>query len=106
MAVSRGSWLRDLILGGQDGLTNVLGITLGLVAAGADDRIIIAAGMAATFAESTSMGAVAYTSSVAERDRYAGNPAAIQKQIRTRPATAIERSSPLPLGARSTPNDV
>jgi hypothetical protein len=38
-----GSWLRDIILGGQDGLVNVLGIVLGATAAGAETRILIAA---------------------------------------------------------------
>jgi VIT1/CCC1 family predicted Fe2+/Mn2+ transporter len=65
-----GAWLRDVILGGQDGLVNVLGIVLGLSAAQAPIKLLIAAGMAATFSESVSMGAVAYTSFLAERDHY------------------------------------
>jgi VIT1/CCC1 family predicted Fe2+/Mn2+ transporter len=64
------NWLRDVILGGQDGLVNVLGIVLGATAAGAQSRILIATALAATFAEAISMGAVAYTSSLAERDHY------------------------------------
>ncbi len=55
--------LRDIILGGQDGLVNVLGVTLGVAAASGDTRIVLAGGLAATFAESFSMAAVAYTSS-------------------------------------------
>jgi VIT1/CCC1 family predicted Fe2+/Mn2+ transporter len=62
---AQSTWLRDLILGGQDGLVNVLGISLGLSAVTEDVRVVIAAGLAATFAESASMGAVAYTSSLA-----------------------------------------
>ena len=54
----------DLILGGQDGLVNVLGIILGLVAAGASAHIIIVAGLAAGFSEAVSMGGVAYTSAL------------------------------------------
>jgi VIT1/CCC1 family predicted Fe2+/Mn2+ transporter len=61
--------LRDLILGGQDGLVNVLGITLGLFAAGATTHIIIIAGLAAGFSESVSMGAVAYTSASVDTHR-------------------------------------
>jgi VIT1/CCC1 family predicted Fe2+/Mn2+ transporter len=53
---AHGTWLRDLILGGQDGLVNVLGISLGLSAVSDDVRVLIAAGLAATFAESASMG--------------------------------------------------
>ncbi len=62
--------LRDIILGGQDGLVNVLGITLGLSIASGDLRIILAGGLAATFAESVSMAAVAYTSKRAEQSFY------------------------------------
>ena len=62
--------LAEVILGGQDGLVNVLGVILGVAAATADSRIVIAAGMAATFAESISMGAVAYTSKLAENDLF------------------------------------
>ncbi len=64
------SGLSDIILGGQDGLVNVLGIILGMAAATNDARIVLVAGLAATFAESVSMGAVAYTSLLAEADFY------------------------------------
>jgi len=67
-----GSGLRDVILGGQDGIVNVLGVVLGVAAASGDPRIIIAAALATTFAESLSMAAVAYTSTLAERDLYKG----------------------------------
>lgn len=66
----RTSRLSEIILGGQDGLVNVLGVILGVAAASQDTRIVLAAGLAAVFAESISMGAVAYTSKVAERDFY------------------------------------
>jgi predicted membrane protein (TIGR00267 family) len=62
--------LSDIILGGQDGLVNVLGVVLGVAAATADTRIVLAAGMAATFAESVSMAAVAYTSRQADSAFY------------------------------------
>lgn len=64
------SKLSAIILGGQDGLVNVAGVILGLAAATAETRIIIAGGLAATFAESISMAAVAYTSALADRDYY------------------------------------
>ena len=66
----RQSRLADIILGGQDGLVNVLGVILGVVAASQNPRIVIAAGLAATFAESVSMGAVAFTSTSAETSHY------------------------------------
>src|SRR5512139_33085 len=66
----RASALSDIILGGQDGLVNVLGVILGVAAATQDPRIVLIAGLAATFAESVSMGAVAYTSTMADADFY------------------------------------
>jgi predicted membrane protein (TIGR00267 family) len=65
-----GSQLRDMILGGQDGLVNVLGVVLGATAAAPDSKVIISIGLAATFAESLAMGAVAYTSFKAEKEHY------------------------------------
>jgi len=64
------SGISDIILGGQDGLVNVLGVILGVAAATADPHLILVAGLAATFAESVSMGAVAFTSTLAEADYY------------------------------------
>jgi VIT1/CCC1 family predicted Fe2+/Mn2+ transporter len=64
------SRLRDFILGWQDGLVNVLGVILGVAAATNDTAVVIIAGLAATFAESISMMAVAYTSFKAELDFY------------------------------------
>jgi len=64
------SGLADVILGGQDGLVNVLGVILGVAAATGDTWVVLVAGLAATFAESVSMGAVAYTSTIAEADYY------------------------------------
>ncbi len=64
------SALSDIILGGQDGLVNVLGVILGVAAATQDTYIVLVAGLAATFAESISMAAVAYTSTLADADFY------------------------------------
>ena len=50
-----------MILGGQDGLVNMLGIVLGVVAAGGSTHVLIVTGLAAAITESISMGAVAYT---------------------------------------------
>lgn len=65
-----GKLLRDFILGGQDGLVNVLGLILGVATATQDPKFVIIAGLSALFAESISMGAVAYTSSKAQWDYY------------------------------------
>jgi len=67
---SVGTTLKDAILGGQDGLVNVLGLILGVAVATNSTRIVLISGLAATFAESISMGAVAYTSTKAQRDFY------------------------------------
>ena len=64
------SILSDVILGGQDGLVNVLGVILGVAAATQDVYLVLVAGLSATFAESVSMGAVAYTSTLADADYY------------------------------------
>src|SRR5712692_1533668 len=62
--------LRDVILGGQDGLVNMLGIALGVVAAGGSNHVLVVTGIAAAITESISMGAVAYTSFGSDRDFY------------------------------------
>ena len=77
--------LPDLILGGQDGLVNVLGLVLGLVAATDSGRIVIVGALAALLAESVSMGAVAYTSRVAERDYYEAQRDRQRREIDERP---------------------
>ncbi len=66
----KGFNLPEIILGGQDGLVNVLGVILGVAAATSSNQIVIVAGLAAAFAESISMAAVAYTSKLAEADYY------------------------------------
>ncbi|VVC02293.1 VIT family protein [uncultured archaeon] len=68
MSSSHSRHLADIILGGQDGLVNVLGLSIGVVGATADPKLVVVSGLAALFAESISMGAVAYTSSKAEAD--------------------------------------
>ncbi len=62
--------LRDVILGGQDGLVNILGIILGVIAGGGSKTVLLSAGFAAAITESISMGAVGYTSTVSQRDFY------------------------------------
>jgi VIT1/CCC1 family predicted Fe2+/Mn2+ transporter len=61
------AFIRDVILGGQDGLVNVLGLVLGMAVATGDAHVVVTAGLAALLAESIAMAGVAYTSSGAER---------------------------------------
>ncbi len=82
--------LSDIILGGQDGLVNVLGVILGVAAATTDTRIVLAAGFAATFAESVSMAAVAYTSKVAERDYYKSMVEVEKREMKEMPESEVE----------------
>lgn len=81
--------LSDVILGGQDGLVNVLGVILGVAAATSDTRIVLAAGLAATFAESVSMAAVAFTSKRAEQSFYESEQEREYRHIRRAPT--VER---------------
>lgn len=89
------SKLREIILGGQDGLVNVAGVILGLAAATSDTRIIIAGGLAATFAESISMAAVAYTSSLADRDYYQAELEREKREIQLHPTAKRSQISAL-----------
>jgi predicted membrane protein (TIGR00267 family) len=79
------NWLRDVILGGQDGLVNILGIVLGIIAAGGSNTILLAAGFAAAITESISMGAVGYTSTIADRDHYQAVRRREQAEIDSQP---------------------
>src|SRR5690349_12502186 len=79
------NWLRDVILGGQDGLVNILGIILGVIAGGGSDTVLLAAGFAAAITESISMGAVGYTSAISERDYYEAEKARETTEIATMP---------------------
>ena len=72
--------LRDVILGGQDGLVNMLGIALGVVAAGGSTHVLVVTGIAAAITESISMGAVAYTSFGSDRDFYLAEKEREQKR--------------------------
>lgn len=85
-----GRSLRDIILGGQDGLVNVLGLVLGVAVATAQLRIIIVAALAATFSESIAMGGVAYTSALADRDYYRAQLAKERREIEEVPEVERE----------------
>ena len=81
------NWLRDVILGGQDGLVNILGIILGVIAGGGTQAVLLAAGFAAAITESISMGAVGWTSALSERDYYAAEQARESAEIDATPET-------------------
>src|SRR5579872_4582649 len=79
------NWLRDVILGGQDGLVNILGIILGVIAGGGSNTVLLAAGFAAAITESISMGAVGYTSALSEQDYYVAERARESAEIDATP---------------------
>jgi VIT1/CCC1 family predicted Fe2+/Mn2+ transporter len=81
----RTNWLRDVILGGQDGLVNILGIILGVIAGGGSNTVLLATGFSAAITESISMGAVGYTSSMSQRDYYQAERAREAAEIDTMP---------------------
>lgn len=85
----KASRIRDFILGWQDGLVNVLGVVLGVATATESFGIIIIAAIAAAFAESVSMAAVAYTSFKAEREFYQLEVSREKREIKEVPG--IER---------------
>lgn len=85
-----GSRLAEIILGGQDGLVNVLGVLLGVAAASGSARLVIAAGLAATFAESISMAAVAYTSKRAEAALFQSEAARERRHLKEVPGLERE----------------
>lgn len=82
---SAGSNFRDIILGGQDGVVNVLGVVLAIAAATHEARIVIIAGLAANIAESLSMAAVAYTSTKAYNQYYYSELAREKREVQNVP---------------------
>jgi VIT1/CCC1 family predicted Fe2+/Mn2+ transporter len=66
-AVGSGS-LREIIMGAQDNLTNVLAVVLGVAVGSGELQAIALAGCAAGIAEAISMGGVLYTATRAEHD--------------------------------------
>ena len=81
----RGAGISDVVLGGQDGLVNVLGVILGVAAATNSTRIVLVAGIAAAMAESVSMAAVAYTATRADAEVYESERARELRHIETVP---------------------
>lgn len=80
-----GARVPEIILGGQDGLVNTLGVVLGIAAASASTRIVLAGGLAAALAEAVSMAAVAYTSGVAAGHVYESERAREYRHIERAP---------------------
>lgn len=86
----KGKGISDVILGGQDGLVNVLGVALGVASATNNPFVILVAGLATTFAETISMAAVAYTSVKADRDYYNAERALEEDGVKRTPDIEME----------------
>lgn len=82
---ARGNVLSKVILGGQDGIVNVLGVLLGVASATGEPRVVVIAGVAVAVTESVSMLAVAYTSARAEEDYYRAQLEREEREIREIP---------------------
>jgi len=65
--------LREIILGAQDNLVNVLATVLGVAIGSGSTKMVALAGLASGVAEAISMGGVLYTSTCAERDLRLAN---------------------------------
>jgi VIT1/CCC1 family predicted Fe2+/Mn2+ transporter len=60
--------LREIIMGAQDNLTNVLAVVLGVAIGSGETSTVALAGVSAGIAEAISMGGVLYNATKAERD--------------------------------------
>ena len=82
--------IRDIILGFQDGLVNTLGLVLGVASAVQNSSIVLISGLVTTFAESVSMGAVAYTSTKAAREFYESQLEREKREIKEIPHMEVQ----------------
>ncbi|HEX6230763.1 MAG TPA: VIT1/CCC1 transporter family protein [Actinomycetota bacterium] len=82
--------LREVVMGAQDNLTNVLAVVLGVAIGSGEVSTVALAGLAAGVAEAISMGGVLYTATRAERDlaASAGKPFA-KRPVRAAATTFV-----------------
>jgi VIT1/CCC1 family predicted Fe2+/Mn2+ transporter len=81
--------VREVLMGAQDNLTNVLAVVLGVAIGAGRAELVALAGAAAAVAEAISMGGVLYTATRAELDLDALEPvAAAPRPARLGPAGA------------------
>lgn len=71
--------VREVLMGAQDNLTNILAVVLGVTIGAGRAELVALAGSAAAVAESISMAGVLYTSTRAERDLDARDAIAAQQ---------------------------
>lgn len=90
--------LREVLMGAQDNLTNVLAVVLGVAVGAGRADIVALAGLAAGIAEAISMGGVLYTGTQADRDLDA-QAARESATVAAADATARPRLTPFKAGA-------
>jgi len=80
------NYVRDLILGVNDGIVSVYALVAGLAGAGFVSRSVGVAGVAASIAGALSMGLGEYLSTKSQRQYYAAEARREREHIRTYPA--------------------
>jgi VIT1/CCC1 family predicted Fe2+/Mn2+ transporter len=93
--------LREILMGAQDNLTNVLAVVLGVAIGAGRSDLVALAGLAAGVAEAISMGGVLYTSTRAELDldaRIRAEAAAAGSAPARVPADGSQRLRPAQAG--------
>lgn len=91
--------MREIVMGAQDNLTNVLAVVLGVAIGSGEVATVALAGLAAGLAEAISMGGVLYTATKAERDLARSTGQVFAK----RPATAATTTFLAALAAALVP---
>jgi VIT1/CCC1 family predicted Fe2+/Mn2+ transporter len=87
---ARSNDLREIIMGAQDNLTNVLAVVLGVAIGSGEVSTVALAGMSAGIAEAISMGGVLYNATKAERDLARAAGSAYEKRpIRAAVVTSL-----------------
>jgi VIT1/CCC1 family predicted Fe2+/Mn2+ transporter len=83
--------VREVLMGAQDNLTNVLAVVLGVVVGSGRVELVALAGLSAAVAEAISMAGVLYTSTLAERelDERDGAPLPGSERIGPRAAGVV-----------------
>jgi len=80
--------VREVLMGAQDNLTNVMAVVIGVGLGSGEARLAALAGMAAAVAEAISMAGVLYTSTLAERELAADGPTGAEPPARIGPRMA------------------
>lgn len=88
---TRSDDLREIIMGAQDNLTNVLAVVLGVAIGSRESSTVALAGVSAGIAEAISMGGVLFNATKAERNLARGSGWPFHK----RPGRAARIDAPL-----------